>query len=621
MKLPLSLLSAKSFRMLTVGVFMAGLLTTAAYGNTPAGAEVKSALAVQSQMGASTGSESSTVVSQREDQIPEKETPPEPVQKKMDDFIAKISQFYPELKQMKLLYLQHETNYQEESGQPAKVWYVHYIDPKATEKERAVAYQVSFSFDDEDGSPRSFHLQNPAWANLEDPSPSLAKEKATEFFENVFGIQMKDYEVGDSFGGGASSVSYEGKQILWRYTRVAVERRVHGIPFQNSGSWSIDVDGAGHIVGMNLSKETAIDSARFPDPSSAVSPELAKKAFADRMKMELVYMPQENLNKPGNGFEVVFGRQPMRLVYQPDGFISPIDAFTGKPDSMLYNFTITDLPQKKVQVKGEGKAIYCASVDEVRKKVKAEFGLPLNELDYITDELHEKPGPVNVNIPKIHTYNFIEKREPSRNKEEVSEMPRYAAVEVESDTGRLIGIRYQKGGKNNKTQPISIDRAREEAVQLIQTYLPKETVSLRVTDLAPLTTPEYPEWVDKTKIPKNDVTEDRMSFLINPLYNGIPIEGMVGFVSVDKYTGNMVTYRAFPIDFKKLPFDTPGITLEKAKETYLQKLAFEKKYIWPEMFDQKAPKPSLVYVPDFTAAGGVIDAYTGELIPYMQYKK
>ncbi|MTV48791.1 hypothetical protein GJ688_07330 [Heliobacillus mobilis] len=621
MKLPLSQLSGKSFRVLTAGVVMAGLMTTAAYGNTPAGVEAKSALAMENQVGASTGSETRATASQMEGQAPERETPPGPVQKKMDEFIAKISQFYPELNQMKLLYLQHEASYQEESGQAARVWYVHYIDPRATEKDRPVAYQVSFTFDDKDGSPQSFHLQNPSWASLEDPSPSLAKEKATEFFEKLFETQMKDYEVGDSFGGGASSVSHEGKQITWRYTRVAVERRIHGIPLQNSGPWSIDVDGSGNIVGMNISKETDIDLTRFPDPSSAISPESAKKAFADQMKMELLYMPQENLNKPGNGIDPVLGRQPMRLVYQPNVFISPLNAFTGKPDSTLYNFTTADSPQKTVQVKGEGKAIFCASVDEVRKKVKAEFGLPLNELDYITDELHEKPGPVNVNIPKIHTYNFIEKRDPSRNKEEVTELPRYAAVEVESDTGRLVGIRYQEGGKNNKTQPISIDRAREKAIQLILPYLPKETISLRVIDLVPLTSPEYPEWVDKTKISKNDVMEDRISFLINPLYNGIPIEGMVGFVSVDKYTGNIVTYHAFPIDLKKLPLDKPVVTLEKAKETYLQKLAFEKKYIWPKIFDQRAPKPSLFYIPDFTAASGVIDAYTGELIPYVQYKK
>ncbi|OPX87835.1 MAG: hypothetical protein A4E53_02333 [Pelotomaculum sp. PtaB.Bin104] len=149
----------------------------------------------------------------------------------------------------------------------------------------------------------------------------------------------------------------------------------------------------------------------------------------------------------------------------------------------------------------------------------------------------------------------------------------------------------------------------------MQKYMEQGTVEL---EICVYSTQEesIPDWVDRSKL--EDCLErpwPSFHFTFTYTHQGIPVSDRLYVIAVDGLTGKVTAFHDGSISSPVVLPDSENIvTAEAAKAEFLknQQLPLRLVYLWPEYFGQKAPKPLLVYMPEYSYGGKYIDALTGK---------
>ncbi|MDD4239090.1 MAG: hypothetical protein PHT62_11140 [Desulfotomaculaceae bacterium] len=101
------------------------------------------------------------------------------------------------------------------------------------------------------------------------------------------------------------------------------------------------------------------------------------------------------------------------------------------------------------------------------------------------------------------------------------------------------------------------------------------------------------------------------NFTFTCMHQGILVSDRGYSVTVDGPTGGITAfYDRNSSSSVTLPDSKNVVTTEAAKAEFLKSHPLRLVYLWPEYFGQKAPKPFLVYMPDYGASMEYIDAFT-----------
>ncbi|MDF9408367.1 DUF4901 domain-containing protein [Pelotomaculum isophthalicicum JI] len=514
--------------------------------------------------------------------------------------LEKIYQIVPELKELSVKGVSDEGD---------STWEVFLSDSAGDAAPMHTFARLAFETDT--GELIMFDIQNPDWASAELPASGLAKEKAADFARRVLGDKMKDYQMNNqiSYSGGGSQDD-KGNKITWASANVQFERLINGIPFLNSGI-RVGVDAAGHVTeyytegyfkrnDKDSIKDGEPDPAVFPDPALAVTKQAAEEVYADLLKMKLNYVERQPLRYLKPGEEEVETRPVLEYIPTTYAFI---DAVTGKPLDESQEQQSTSL----ISLAGEGKKLVAGTPEEAAALLAAETGIDISGMKLMREdemEDHLKSGI------KVKEYSW--RSEPQTGNKDVPDYNtmRYLDLNMLADTGQIIGFSlYDESGRGKKAT-ISRETAQETAIQFVQKYLEQGTAELEMCVYS--TQETIPNWVDMNKLKDNGV-RPAFHFTFTYTHQGVPVSDRLYSVTVDGITGRVRAYyngnSSSPVT---LPDSKNIVTAEAAKAEFLKSLPLRLVYVWPEFFDQKAPKPLLVYMPDYSYGGQYIDALTGK---------
>ena len=123
-----------------------------------------------------------------------------------------------------------------------------------------------------------------------------------------------------------------------------------------------------------------------------------------------------------------------------------------------------------------------------------------------------------------------------------------------------------------------------------------------------------PSWVDKSKLTDQERPLPVISFTFNQVHQGVPVMDRGCSVQVDALTGKIIAfYNGISGPPVPLPDNRNVVPAETAKAEFLKQHPLKLVYLWPEYFDQKAPSPYLVYIPD-PGPDFYVDAFTGKTV-------
>lgn len=95
----------------------------------------------------------------------------------------------------------------------------------------------------------------------------------------------------------------------------------------------------------------------------------------------------------------------------------------------------------------------------------------------------------------------------------------------------------------------------------------------------------------------------------------MPVSDRSFLVRVDALTGAVLGFanqnRAPQV---VLPENKGVVPAEAARDEFLKRNPLTLYYLWPEYFEQKAPAPYLVFMPEQGEAWSYIDAFTGKTV-------
>ncbi|MBM7866255.1 hypothetical protein GTO89_07870 [Heliobacterium gestii] len=554
------------------------------------------------------------------------------VEARIQRVVDLFGSLYPEFRSLSLQIKSRSTGGHRHDGKPVEEdeWTLFFGKEQPNEKPKKgqIANQVHMNFD-QSGALNSYSWQNPDWAGTPMPDKETTVKKATEFLQGLLGDEFARYASGNADGSGRHGTTTEdGKQLSWVHRSIRFDRLINGIPLMDGGdNWDIDVDGNGRIIGVHHSIHETPNLASFPDPSKAIGLEAARKVYAERAQMTLSYQPQEYLNQSTEfPYRQIPGRAPMVLSYQTDGYLGPIDALTGKAVEGSSPGLLSRTKETLLRVTGQGKALFAKTPEEGRKLIEKELGVDMAGMSLAKFPPDEEKASSEPYIKSLHWDDHERMNSLSAKLHPERFQSRYATLELESDTGRVCGFSIGQvfGDENERMKqvkqasPISAEEAKKKAVSFLQRFLPARTVEMKVIDTT-MEAPQVPEWVDVSKLPKDYMESPVYDFLFFPLHNGVPVQGILWHVSIDKASGKVWAFTYMPLDADKLPANSGLISPEAAKAAFLNNLDLKLVYSWPQFFDQRAPKPMLVYMLDYQKAG-VIDAKSGKIIPYLTDK-
>jgi len=475
---------------------------------------------------------------------------------------------------------------------------------------------ANLTFKTDTGELLRFDIRNPDWASVEFPASGLAKEKAAEFAGQVLGDKMKDYQMNEqiSYGGG-SSRDDKGNEIRWASANVQFERLINGIPFLNSGI-RVSVDAAGHVTEYYTDgsykrndsiKDSGLDPAVFPDPALAVTKEAAAEIYAGLLEMKLNYVERQPMQYPYPilGDEEVETR-PV-LIYTPTpAMYAFIDAVTGKPLAESHEQPLTSL----IRLAGEGKKLVAGTPEAAAALLADETGIDISGMKFIREE--ERGEYLNSGI-KVKEYSWHSEPRTGQGGMPDYGVNRFLTISTLADTGQVVGFSlYDESGRGQKGT-VTRETAQETAMQFVQRYLEQGAVELVMSSFQ-AQEDSIPDWVDRSKLPDNEQRPE-FHFTFTLTHQGIPVSDRYNYVTVDGLTGRITAYSSGNSSSSlTLPDSGNVVTAEAAKAEFLKSLPLRLVYVWPEYFGQKAPKPLLVYLPDYSYGGKYIDALTGKTV-------
>ncbi|ABO49137.1 hypothetical protein Dred_0595 [Desulforamulus reducens MI-1] len=181
-------------------------------------------------------------------------------------------------------------------------------------------------------------------------------------------------------------------------------------------------------------------------------------------------------------------------------------------------------------------------------------------------------------------------------------------------TGEVESVYVQDDSSQGKEVKISLVDARLRAQQFIQKYLQKGQTEVQIV-VYPSYSEMAPDWVDKSKLTKEEMPDARISFQFYPLHQGIPVRDSNYSVVIDQTNGKVVQFSLQAMDPSvTLPDAQRVVAAEAAKQEYLKNNPLQLAYIWPEWHEQKGPAPYLVYMPYISVGWSYIDALIGKTI-------
>jgi len=181
---------------------------------------------------------------------------------------------------------------------------------------------------------------------------------------------------------------------------------------------------------------------------------------------------------------------------------------------------------------------------------------------------------------------------------------RHVHMTTDAGTGQVIGFNYQDESGRSQKGTVSLEAARETAVLLLQKYLPEGPVELEMRVHYQYMEEMIPAWVDKSKLKEHERPRPVISFTFNRVHQGVPVIGHAYSAQVDALTGKIVGFYTGKSVSSMTPPEAPlpdnrnVVSPEAAKAEFLQQHPLKLVYIWPEYFNQKAPAPWLVYIPE-----------------------
>ncbi len=455
-------------------------------------------------------------------------------------------------------------------------------------------------FDAGSGELIDFDFHNPQWASEKTPSPEYAKQKAAEFVRQLLGDKADQYKVGENLGySGSSHSDDKGNQINWTAASVQFNPLIHGVPLLNWG-FRVNVDVAGHITGFSQQDSMQdLSETFFPDPKNAISLEEAERKYAQEVQMKLSYRQQQPLSYRMMG-------QPAEtrpaLVYTPN-FQGSIDALAGEPvEDLGY---VLGQPERRV-LTGEGKELVARTPEEGVKLLAEKFGVDMNNMELLRspEDRIDSQGKRNIKDYTWRTpYDLQEDRE----------NPRYVTLHTEADTGKVLSFSLQDEASRGKEGKITLETARQKAVQFVQPYLEPGSVEM---ELVSWSSGQFIlSWVDQSKIDLDQLPVPISHFVFQPLHQGIPVVDRGYSVSVNEVTGKVVSYVQGGLDpAVELPDAQGVVAAEVAKAEYLKTHPLRLVYLWPEWFGQRPPAPNLVYTLEEALGATYIDALTGKTV-------
>ncbi|MCG9968918.1 DUF4901 domain-containing protein [Pelotomaculum terephthalicicum JT] len=467
---------------------------------------------------------------------------------------------------------------------------------------------ANLTFKTDTGELLRFDIRNPNWASVEFPASGLAKEKAAEFARQVLGDKMEDYQMSDQIGYGSGGARDDkGNEIRWASANVQFERLINGIPFLNSGI-RVSVDAAGHVTEYYTEgsykrndsiKDSGPDPAVFPDPALAVTKEAAAEIYAGLLEMKLNYVERQPMQYPYPilGDEEVETR-PV-LIYTPTpAMYAFIDAVTGKPLAESHEQPLTS----RIRLAGEGKKLAAGTPEAAAALLAAETGIDISGMKFIREGDYLNSGI------KVKEYSWH-----SEPQTEQGGINRFLTISTLADTGQVVGFSlYDESGRGQKGT-VTRETAQETAMQFVQRYLEQGAVELVMSSFQ-AQEDSIPDWVDRSKLPDNEQRPE-FHFTFTLTHQGIPVSDRYNYVTVDGLTGRITAYSSGNGSSSvNLPDSGNVVTAEAAKAEFLKSQPLRLVYVWPEYFGQKAPKPLLVYLPDYSYGGKYIDALTGKTV-------
>lgn len=525
------------------------------------------------------------------------------VQAKIDQTLAKLAEFIPQLKDLKVeQYHGASTRFSGEPALSVSVFISNRTEGKFHKDDKHISAHLEFS---STGQLISFNLRNPQWASKELPSEELAQERAQAFVQHILGDKSKQYKMlGVNGHISGASRSDDGKETIWRSSSVGFNRLVNGVPYINS-QMRVDVDSGGNVVSFSRFRDLEVDESKFPDPGLAVDMEKVKADFAQSINMNLRYINKIEKG-PLSMKEADMPGKPI-LTYIASNY-DLVNAVTGQPWTEQKNQQGTEDYLKKHSLVGQGKSAIVKSYEDAANFLERELGLDLTGLK--KPDFDRSPIPIDSKAKIIH-YSWHTEPVMDQDGNFRPSESKHIGLEVEADTGRIIGLNVQDDSRRGIPVMIDQEAALKTATEFLSNYLPKGQRELFLANISSEIV--VPDWVDKNKLDKRHLPEPQFSFFFNETYQDIPVLTRYYSVSVDGESGKILGFHLGEANqAQDLPDSKGVISQEVAKEAFLKHFALELAYVWPEYFDQKASEPMLIYMPKMGPYFSWIDAKTGE---------
>ncbi len=430
-----------------------------------------------------------------------------------------------------------------------------------------------------------------SWQSLEFPSDELAKETAVAFLKKIQGEKADQYRMRETVTRDAEvTTNAAGNDRIWSVKRVRFQQLVNGLPVIGQGEIIISVTAGGHVKDYSVNYAEQPMKAALPKPANQLSSEAAKQAFADNVHLSLVY----NSGQPGSPANTETNAV---LKYTPNALA--IDAATGKPIEAVKPAE----PQQGTvfHVNGKGVALAAKTDDDAAKLLKTFFAIDTGKMSY---SFYRQYDPRTNRFEKKLMYMWLR---PNTNEADGAELT------VDDETGALKTFKsYMSGDTGEK---VSEAAAREKAVRFVEEQLNAGVSDLAVTRLAnPQAIDQYPNWLDAKKLADSFFYQKPPTFAyqFTVLHDELPVENETYTVGIDEF-GRMTSFTRGRAGHGSLVPDKQGIlSPEAAKKAYLDKLAVELAYVWPNYRGQYAPEPILAYVPKEQSENVYIDAFNGK---------
>ncbi|RXT15377.1 YcdB/YcdC domain-containing protein [Ammoniphilus sp. CFH 90114] len=524
--------------------------------------------------------------------------------KEVETTLSKIYKLTPELKEINL----EEKNYFDASEYGPAGWSIIFSNrPKDADPNSRDYIEAHIGIEAVTGKLIHFSVHHPEWASEKLPDEKLTKVKALAFAQELYGEELKNYEMAEFLNYGASGPSSDDPRI---YTQAGVtfHRLIHGVELWNLGSFQVYVNEKGRVTQLyhhdRGDQKLIEDITKFPLPEKAISKEEAKKIYRDKIEMELNYAAEQ----PTSRTPLNWDKQEKKSVlkYDPSqyGFLN---AVTGEELKLFYGGD--EQTRQRLSLIPQNKTETVLSKEAAASFIKKYHQFDLADLEYYEMEHVMDDSRVE--------YNWSNRR--SLQTDGKAQPPTFVSLSTDKK-GNVLGVHIQvhpiENSKPLEANKITQDEALKRAIQFLEGQV--EAKELELSYIHDTTKGEQvPEWVNQEKLTQMRSYESpkyRFSFV--GLHKGVTVSDQYYSVSVDANSGQVLEFQLpQKFDYDALPSAQPVLSKEEAEDLFMENLNLNLYYYWPEYYGQYAPSPVLIYRLDGKKEQ-YIDAHKKEPVPF-----